>query len=54
MTQIAHLKLVPPRPVPAGPVERNPGMPLDLDAVRAVRVNRSAVSAARHRRHAGP
>jgi deoxyribose-phosphate aldolase len=43
MTQIAHLKLVPPRAVPAGPVERNPGMPLDLDAVRAVRVNRSAV-----------
>jgi deoxyribose-phosphate aldolase len=43
MTQIAHLKLVPPRAVPAGPVERNPGMPLDLDGVRAVRVNRSAV-----------
>ena len=43
MTRIAHLKLVPPRPVPAGPVERNPGMPLDLEAVRAVRVNRSAV-----------
>jgi deoxyribose-phosphate aldolase len=43
MTQIAHLKLVPPRAVPAGPVERNPGMPLDLEAVRAVRVNRSAV-----------
>jgi deoxyribose-phosphate aldolase len=43
MTQIAHLKLVPPRAVPAGPVERNPGMPLDLDALRAVRVNRSAV-----------
>jgi deoxyribose-phosphate aldolase len=43
MTQIAHLKLVPPRAIPAGPVERNPGMPLDLEAVRAVRVNRSAV-----------
>jgi deoxyribose-phosphate aldolase len=43
MSQIAHLKLVPPRPVPAGPVERNPGTPLDLEAVRAVRVNRSAV-----------
>ena len=24
-------------------VERNPGMPLDLDIVRALRVNRSAV-----------
>ncbi|MDE3052550.1 MAG: deoxyribose-phosphate aldolase [Gemmatimonadota bacterium] len=28
---------------PADHVERNPGTPLDLDAVRAVRVNRSAV-----------
>ena len=28
---------------PADTIERNPGMPLDLDAVRAVRVNRSAV-----------
>jgi deoxyribose-phosphate aldolase len=28
---------------PADMLERNPGMPLDLDAVRAVRVNRSAV-----------
>ena len=28
---------------PADTLERNPGMPLDLDAVRAVRVNRSAV-----------
>ena len=39
------LTLVSPRPAPAGdrPVERNPGMPLDLEAVRAVRVNRSAV-----------
>ena len=39
------LTLVPPRPAPAGdrPLERNPGMPLDLQAVRAVRVNRSAV-----------
>jgi len=32
-----------PRPLPADHVERNPGMSLDLDAVRAVRVNRSAV-----------
>src|SRR5690242_20949624 len=31
------------RLVPGEHVERNPGMPLDLDAVRAVRVNRSAV-----------
>jgi deoxyribose-phosphate aldolase len=39
------LTLVPPRPAPAGdrPLERNPGMPIDLEAVRAVRVNRSAV-----------
>ena len=38
------LTLVPSRPAPAGgPVERNPGMPLDLDVVRSVRVNRSAV-----------
>ncbi len=39
------LKLVPPRPAPAAdrPIERNPGTPLDLEAVRAVRVNRSAV-----------
>src|SRR5690242_10716552 len=29
--------------LPGDHVERNPGMPLDLDAVRAVRVNRSAV-----------
>ena len=28
---------------PADTLERNPGMPLDLDTVRAVRVNRSAV-----------
>ena len=37
------LTLVPPRPLPAEHVERNPGMPLDLDVVRAIRVNRSAV-----------
>src|SRR3982074_3480818 len=37
------LTLVAPRPLPAGAVERNPGMPLDLDVVRAIRVNRSAV-----------
>src|SRR5258708_33297403 len=35
--------LVSPRPLPADHVERNPGMPLDLDVVRAIRVNRSAV-----------
>src|SRR5947207_11368294 len=28
---------------PGDHVERNPGMPLDLDIVRAIRVNRSAV-----------
>ncbi|APV50980.1 deoxyribose-phosphate aldolase [Betaproteobacteria bacterium GR16-43] len=43
MTAKPNLTLVAPRPVPAGPVDRNPGMPLDLDAVRALRVNRSAV-----------
>ena len=32
-----------PRPLPAEHVERNPGMALDLDAVRSLRVNRSAV-----------
>src|ERR1051325_4209065 len=32
-----------PRPIPADHVERNPGVPLDLDVVRAIRVNRSAV-----------
>ena len=38
------LTLVPPRPQPPkGHLDRNPGMPLDLDAVRAIRVNRSAV-----------
>ena len=31
------------RSVPGERVERNPGAPLDLDAVRAVRINRSAV-----------
>jgi deoxyribose-phosphate aldolase len=37
------LALVPPRPLPPDHVERNPGTPLDLDVVRAIRVNRSAV-----------
>jgi deoxyribose-phosphate aldolase len=32
-----------PRPVPSDHVERNPGTALDLDIVRAIRVNRSAV-----------
>ena len=45
MASKPSLTLVSPRPAPAGdrPLERNPGMPLDLEAVRAVRVNRSAV-----------
>ena len=38
-----NLTLVSPHALPADHVERNPGMPLDLDAVRAIRVNRSAV-----------
>ena len=36
-----RLRTVPVRPVQQD--DRNPGMPLDLDAVRALRVNRSAV-----------
>src|SRR5258707_1863764 len=32
-----------PRPLPAEHVERNPGTPIDLDVLRAIRVNRSAV-----------
>ena len=32
-----------PQRVPADHLERNPGIPLDLDVVRAIRVNRSAV-----------
>src|SRR3954471_7910881 len=32
-----------PRSLPADRIERNPGIPLDLDVVRAIRVNRSAV-----------
>jgi deoxyribose-phosphate aldolase len=32
-----------PREIPGDHVERNPGMPLDLDVVRAIHVNRSAV-----------
>jgi deoxyribose-phosphate aldolase len=43
MTAKPNLTLVTQRAVPPGPVERNPGMPLDLDVVRALRVNRSAV-----------
>ena len=50
MTAKPNLALVPPplqpsspRALPADHVERNPGMPLDLDVVRAMRVNRSAV-----------
>ena len=44
MTAKPNLTLVTaPRPLPADHVERNPGMPLDLDVVRSIRVNRSAV-----------
>src|SRR3982751_748718 len=44
MTAQPNLTLVTsPRPLPDGHVERNPGMPLDLDVVRGIRVNRSAV-----------
>src|SRR3954465_8994546 len=44
MTAKPNLTLItPPRPLPADHVERNPGMALDLDIVRSIRVNRSAV-----------
>ena len=44
MTAKPNLTLVTaPRPLPADHVERNPGMSLDLDVVRTIRVNRSAV-----------
>jgi deoxyribose-phosphate aldolase len=44
MTAKPNLTLItPPRPLPADHVDRNPGMPLDLDVVRGIRVNRSAV-----------
>jgi deoxyribose-phosphate aldolase len=39
----ARPTLVASRPLPDDHVERNPGMPLDLDFVRSIRVNRSAV-----------
>src|ERR1043165_7778735 len=44
MTAQPNLTLVAPQPrIPADHVDRNPGVPLDLDVVRAIRVNRSAV-----------
>jgi deoxyribose-phosphate aldolase len=44
MTAKPNLTLVTtPRPLPADKVERNPGTALDLDVVRGIRVNRSAV-----------
>jgi deoxyribose-phosphate aldolase len=44
MTAKPNLTLIsPPRPLPADHVERNPGTALDLDIVRSIRVNRSAV-----------
>jgi deoxyribose-phosphate aldolase len=44
MTAKPNLTLVTvPRPLPPDHVERNPGVPLDLDVVRSIRVNRSAV-----------
>src|ERR1700742_4902143 len=44
MTAKPNLTLVTaPRPIPADHVERNPGIAPDLDVVRALRVNRSAV-----------
>src|SRR5690349_6109093 len=44
MTAKPNLTLVSsPRTLPSDHVERNPGMSLDLDVVRSIRVNRSAV-----------
>ncbi|HTJ22873.1 MAG TPA: deoxyribose-phosphate aldolase [Gemmatimonadaceae bacterium] len=44
MTAKPNLTLVTaPRPLPEDHVERNPGTPLNLDVVRSIRVNRSAV-----------
>jgi deoxyribose-phosphate aldolase len=44
MTAKPNLTLVTAsRPLPADHVERNPGVPLDLDVVRSIHVNRSAV-----------
>jgi deoxyribose-phosphate aldolase len=44
MTAQPNLTLVTSQPrIQADHVDRNPGMPLDLDVVRAIRVNRSAV-----------
>jgi deoxyribose-phosphate aldolase len=44
MTAKPNLTLVTtPRSFPSDRIERNPGIPLDLDVVRALRVNRSAV-----------
>ena len=44
MTAQPNLTLVTSQPrIPADHVDRNPGLPLDLDVVRAIRVNRSAV-----------
>jgi len=41
--RVTRPALVVPRGSTAAEVERNPGIPLDLDIVRAIRVNRSAV-----------
>jgi deoxyribose-phosphate aldolase len=44
MTAKPNLTLVTtPRSLPSDRIERNPGVPLDLDALRGIRVNRSAV-----------
>jgi deoxyribose-phosphate aldolase len=44
MTAQPNLTLVTSQPqIPADHVDRNPGVPLDLDIVRAIRINRSAV-----------
>ena len=44
MTAKPNLTLVSsPRALPDDRIERNPGLALDLDVVRAIRVNRSAV-----------
>jgi deoxyribose-phosphate aldolase len=42
-TSIRSIRGATPRAIPGDHVARNPGMPLDLDIVRAIHVNRSAV-----------
>src|SRR5437016_6337176 len=42
-TPVRSIGSAAPRAIPGDNVVRNPGMPMDLDVVRAIHVNRSAV-----------